>query len=58
MGGWDFGLDSDDVTSEIRSAVDAVPDLPEDVDTEVLAISTDDTSRSRCWPCPPTPRSR
>ena len=39
---WDFGLDSDDVTSEIRSAVDAVPDLPQAVDTEVLAISTDD----------------
>jgi multidrug efflux pump subunit AcrB len=39
---WDFGLDSDEVTSEIRSAVDGVPDLPDQVETEVLAISTDD----------------
>ena len=39
---WDFGLDSDEVTSEIRSAVDGVPDLPDEVETEVLAISTDD----------------
>ena len=39
---WDFGLDSDEVTSEIRSAVDGVPDLPAQVETEVLAISTDD----------------
>ena len=39
---WEFGLDSDEVTSEIRSAVDGVPDLPAQVETEVLAISTDD----------------
>ncbi len=39
---WEFGLDSDKVTNEIRSAVDGVPDLPEAVETQVLAISTDD----------------
>ena len=39
---WDFGLDSDEVTSEIRSAVDGIPDLPDGVETDVLAISTDD----------------
>ena len=39
---WDFGLDSDEVTTQIRAAVDGIPDLPADVETEVLAISTDD----------------
>ena len=39
---WDFGLDSDEVTSDIRSAVDGVPDLPDAVETEVLTSSTDD----------------
>ena len=39
---WDFGLDSDEVTSEIRSAVDSVGGLPPQVETEVLPFSTDD----------------
>ena len=39
---WDYGLDNDEVTSDIRSAGDGIPDLPDGVEYDVLAGSTDD----------------
>ena len=40
---WDYGLDNDKVLSDIRAAVDStVPNVPDSVETEVFAGSTDD----------------
>ncbi len=40
---WDYGLDNDKVLSDVRAAVDStLPNVPDGVETEVFAGSTDD----------------
>ncbi len=39
---WDYGLDTDEMVADIRSAIDGVPTLPEGLETEVLTGGTDD----------------